>query len=103
MMKHTLTLLTGLLLAQLTVLHAAETPEPGAKPNIVFILVDDLGYADIGPFGSTKNRTPQLDRMGREGMKLSSFLCCACVRALAGAGDDRLLRAACIPARRLSR
>ena len=73
MMKHTLTLLTGLLLAQLTVLHAAETPEPGAKPNIVFILVDDLGYADIGPFGSTKNRTPQLDRMGREGMKLSSF------------------------------
>ena len=30
----------------------------GAKPNVVFILVDDLGYGDIGPFGSTVNKTP---------------------------------------------
>lgn len=44
-----------------------------AKPNIIFILADDLGYGDIGPFGSTQNRTPSLDRMAREGMKLTSF------------------------------
>jgi arylsulfatase A-like enzyme len=44
-----------------------------AKPNIIVILADDLGYADIAPFGSTKNRTPQLDRMASEGMKLTSF------------------------------
>src|SRR3954454_7269608 len=43
------------------------------KPNIIFILADDLGYGDIGPFGSTKNRTPNLDRMAKEGMKLTSF------------------------------
>ncbi|HEY3863668.1 MAG TPA: sulfatase [Verrucomicrobiae bacterium] len=44
-----------------------------AKPNFIFILADDMGYGDIGPFGSAKNRTPNLDRMAREGMKLTSF------------------------------
>jgi arylsulfatase A len=43
------------------------------KPNFVVINIDDLGYADIGPFGSKKNRTPHLDRMAREGRKLTSF------------------------------
>ena len=43
------------------------------KPNFVVILVDDMGYGDIGPFGSKLNRTPHLDRMAREGMKLTSF------------------------------
>jgi arylsulfatase A-like enzyme len=50
---------------------AADTPTP--KPNIVLIYIDDMGYGDIGPFGSTKNRTPNLDRMAKEGMKLTSF------------------------------
>ena len=44
-----------------------------AKPNIVVIFIDDLGYADIGPFGATKQKTPNLDRMAKEGMKLTSF------------------------------
>ena len=44
----------------------AEAP----KPNFIVINIDDLGYADIGPFGSTLNRTPNLDRMAAEGMKL---------------------------------
>ncbi len=43
------------------------------KPNIVIIFIDDLGYADIGPFGATKQKTPNLDKMAREGMKLTSF------------------------------
>jgi arylsulfatase A len=43
------------------------------KPNIILILADDMGYGDIGPFGSTKNRTPNLDRMAREGVKFTSF------------------------------
>lgn len=42
-----------------------------ASPNIILINIDDLGYADIGPFGS-KNATPQLDRMAAEGMRLTS-------------------------------
>ncbi len=40
------------------------------KPNFVVINIDDMGYADIGPFGSKLNRTPNLDRMASEGMKL---------------------------------
>jgi arylsulfatase A len=43
------------------------------KPNLVIILVDDMGYGDIGPFGSTLNRTPACDRLAAEGMKLTSF------------------------------
>lgn len=42
-----------------------------ATPNIVLINIDDLGYADIGPFGA-KISTPNLDRMAKEGMKLMS-------------------------------
>ena len=44
-----------------------------AHPNIILILADDMGYGDIGPFGSTLNRTPNLDEMAKEGMKLTSF------------------------------
>jgi arylsulfatase A len=44
----------------------------GTLPNFIIINIDDLGYADIGPFGSTLNRTPNLDRMAAEGMKLKS-------------------------------
>ncbi len=47
--------------------------EPSKKPNIVVIFIDDLGYADIGPFGATKQKTPNLDKMAEEGMKLTSF------------------------------
>jgi arylsulfatase A-like enzyme len=44
-----------------------------AKPNVVIIFIDDMGYGDIGPFGATKQKTPNLDRMAAEGMKLTSF------------------------------
>ncbi len=50
-----------------------ENVPTAARPNFIFINVDDLGYADIGPFGSTRNRTPHLDRMAKEGRKLTSF------------------------------
>jgi len=42
-------------------------------PNLVLIFIDDMGYGDIGPYGSKLNRTPNLDRMAREGRKLTSF------------------------------
>ena len=42
-----------------------------SRPNIVFILADDLGYGDIGSFGQEKILTPNLDRMAREGMRLT--------------------------------
>ena len=50
-------------------LHAA-----AAAPNYVLIFCDDLGYGDLGCYGSTKNRTPRIDAMAKEGMRFTSFL-----------------------------
>lgn len=47
--------------------------EEKRTPNVVIIFIDDLGYGDIGPYGATKQKTPNLDRMAQEGMKLTSF------------------------------
>ncbi len=44
-----------------------------AKPNVVIIFMDDMGYGDLGCYGATKQKTPHLDRMAAEGMKLTSF------------------------------
>jgi hypothetical protein len=44
-----------------------------APPNIVFILADDLGYGDLGCYGQTKIRTPNIDRLAREGMRFTDF------------------------------
>ena len=43
------------------------------QPNIVLVFIDDMGYADIGPFGNEVNQTPNLDRMAREGNVLRQF------------------------------
>ena len=43
------------------------------KPNIVFILTDDQGYADLGCYGSETIATPIIDRLCAEGMKFDSF------------------------------
>ena len=42
--------------------------------NLIVIFMDDLGYADIGPFGASGYPTPHLDRMAREGMKFTDFI-----------------------------
>lgn len=43
------------------------------KPNVIIVFCDDLGYADIGPFGSKEHDTPVLDRMAKEGLRLTDF------------------------------
>ncbi len=52
---------------------AAGSSISAAHPNFIIILIDDMGYGDIEPFGSKLNNTPRLDRMAAEGMKLTSF------------------------------
>ncbi|MBL7141390.1 MAG: sulfatase [Planctomycetes bacterium] len=56
-----------------TPVRAADAPAPDRPPNFVVIFIDDMGYGDIEPFGSTLNHTPHLARMAEEGMKLTSF------------------------------
>ncbi len=58
--------LIALLLAVTSSVFAAE------KPNIVLINIDDLGYGELGCFGSKRNQTPNLDRMAAEGRMLKS-------------------------------
>jgi arylsulfatase A len=50
-----------------------------AKPNIVFILADDLGWKDVGYMGSTFYRTPNIDRLAREGMQFTKAYSAACL------------------------
>ena len=42
--------------------------KPGFKPNIVFVLADDLGWADVGYNGATFYETPNIDRLASEGI-----------------------------------
>ena len=46
---------------------------PRRQPNIIFILVDDLGYGDLGCYGQKVLRTPHIDRLAREGMRFTDF------------------------------
>lgn len=50
---------------------AADLPKPSPKPNIVFFLIDDLGWRDLGCAGSTFYRTPNIDRLAAEGMQFT--------------------------------
>lgn len=43
------------------------------KPNIILIYMDDMGYGDVGCFGSTKNRTPVIDHLAENGMRFTDF------------------------------
>lgn len=50
---------------------------PGEPPNIVFILADDLGWADLGCYGSSRIRTPNLDRLAGEGLRFRHGYACS--------------------------
>ena len=50
----------------------AGSKKPAKRPNFVFLLVDDLGWRDIGCFGSSFYETPNLDRLGREAMRFTN-------------------------------
>ena len=50
--------------------RAAE-PVQKSRPNIVLILADDLGYGDLGCYGATRVRTPNVDRLAREGVRFT--------------------------------
>ena len=75
--------------AALTVAGCARGARPGGatgrtgRPNIVFIVVDDMGYADLGCYGSKAVQTPRIDRMAAEGMRFTQAYsgCTVCAPA----------------------
>jgi len=45
----------------------------GSRPNIIFIMADDLGYGDLACYGHPRNKTPHVDKLSREGLKFTDF------------------------------
>lgn len=72
------------LLCSVTHLLRFDEPLPclaaeASPPNVVIIFADDLGYGDLGCFGHPTIATPHLDRMAREGLRLTQFYAAECV------------------------
>ena len=71
-MKHTLAILTALLQAPLAGLQAADAPKPDKRPNVLILLVDDMGYGDPQCFNpQSKIATPNIDKLAAEGMRFT--------------------------------
>lgn len=68
--NHSFFIFVAALLSPLAALHAAETKP--AKPNIIIILADDMGFSDIGCFGS-EIKTPNLDKLAANGIRFTEF------------------------------
>ncbi|MCL4145283.1 UNVERIFIED_CONTAM: hypothetical protein GTU68_019491 [Idotea baltica] len=62
-------------------LQADEPANVSTKPNIVFILADDLGYGELGCYGQEKIKTPNLDQLAADGMRFTQHYCGAPVCA----------------------
>jgi len=66
-------LLATLALSSPAITSAQRSNQLRAKPNVVFIMADDLGWGDLGSYGQTKIKTPNLDRLAAEGMRFTQF------------------------------
>ncbi|MBT5691211.1 MAG: sulfatase-like hydrolase/transferase, partial [Opitutae bacterium] len=65
------------------------------KPNVVFIFIDDQGYYDLGCYGATEVKTPRIDAMAKEGIRLTDYYAAAPICSPSRAG----LLTGCYPRR----
>jgi len=61
----------GIGAAALGVTRSADAIPPARRPNIIFILADDLGYGDVGCYGQERIQTPRIDQLAREGIRFT--------------------------------
>jgi arylsulfatase A-like enzyme len=68
-------LLAAALAASVLVAPAGGAAQPASsqRPNVVLIITDDVGYGDIGSYGAPDIRTPNIDRLARDGVRLTDF------------------------------
>lgn len=79
----------GLGLASIATLHASAQKTNSFKPctpNVVLILMDDMGYGDIGRTGANQYKTPNLDRLANQGMQFTWYYCPQAVSSASRAG-----------------
>ena len=72
-MTKTLTALAYSLLGCAALLAQRAAVQPAAKPNILLIQADDLGYGDLSAYGQAQFQTPSLDRLAREGLRFTQY------------------------------
>lgn len=65
--------LAGLLVVTVAAMSASGRAATTARPNVVFIFCDDLGYSDVGCYGAKDIKTPNIDRLATEGSRFTSF------------------------------
>lgn len=75
MLKSLVIVSAGLLIANFASAATRRAIAPGAqrKPDVVLIVADDLGYGDLGCYGQDRIKTPNIDRLAREGMRFTQF------------------------------
>ncbi len=105
-MKRLIAFLAGLAFAVIGTAAPTAKPATPGKPNILVVLTDDLGFSDLGCYGS-EIATPNLDRLAANGLRFTQFYSTAkChssrVSLMSGlycrqAGDESLRRAVIIP------
>src|SRR6478735_1825946 len=64
-------ILTGTLLVPLAI--PAQINHGNKQPNIILIIADDLGYADLGCYGQQKTETPSIDQLAKQGLRFTQF------------------------------
>jgi hypothetical protein len=84
-----------------TLSHAITFAQASRKPNIIFILADDMGYRDLSAFGQQARQTPHLDRLAHNGMIFNHAYAGAAMGAPAPSRADSRRRSRSVNGRHL--